>query len=213
MMISEESLKPTPQVEMLTQCIRLIRQGGKLSDLEAFDKLMEYMSSKLRIDFELVYSMPQIVIDTLDGGLLDWGLLHSDPWDWLGEVYVSLGLNTSSEFFLSKEDATAIAQALATNIVPRKDRLPVTILDPEMGSGRILLKLYNTMNKRGVYFGTDTNLRAYRMALVTIKLYDIPAFLLKADSAVDDVSLTSPYWSQANVWYPRDIKKLKKESA
>ncbi len=203
------------QIDMLNKCITLISQNGKLTNYESFEKLMDYMAVKLSLDNEAIYTLPQVVADTLDGGLLDWDLLRSDPWDWLGETYSQLGLcNLAlSQFFTPRAVTEAMAQMTLFDCKPRTDKLPITMLDPCVGSGRMILSAHKILGDEAIYFGVDLDLHSYRIALINMALYKIPAFLLRADSLVSNIDLNSENWHQANLWYPGNISKLSKKES
>ncbi len=100
---------------------------------------------------------------------------------------------------------------IQTQIVGKQPgKKTVTILNPTMNSGRVLLATYNRIGKAAIYYGCELNTLMYRIALINMTLYKVPAFLLRADKAKHDLSLNSTNWSLSNVWTPTPLNSLER---
>jgi hypothetical protein len=82
-----------------------------------------------------------------------------------------------------------------------------------MGSGRLLLALFNRIKDMGLkfpvlYYGADRSTIAYRMAILNFKLHGLNSQALNLDYTEYDVRSFSPNWKYANSWKPVQEKKL-----
>ncbi len=129
--------------------------------------------------------------------------LSTDRYDHLGELYrehvIASATAKRNGLVLTPPD---VASLLATMLIPKtNDR--VTIYDPCVGTGRLLLAAHERA-PNGVFFGVDIDLRALRIAYVNSAIHDMSAYLLHADALYHETDLSTPNgshnWQYANLW-------------
>lgn len=130
-------------------------------------------------------------------------LLGSDYYDHLGDMYLE---KVVSKYrvqrlgqFLTPE---SVADMLAQMTIEKTDE-PVNILDPAVGSGRLLMAAHKVApNSR--LFGVDNDLRMIRLAMTNFAIYRIHGYLLHADSLRHEIDIGTPAgrdnWRYANRW-------------
>jgi type I restriction-modification system DNA methylase subunit len=131
-------------------------------------------------------------------------LLRSDYYDHLGEMYL--------EKVVSKDQAIrkgmfltpmSVADAMARMTIP-ESKEPINILDPAVGSGRLLMAAYKRAPSAGL-FGVDVDLGLVRIALTNFAIHKIPGYLLHADSLCHETDIATEHgksnWMYANRWY------------
>lgn len=151
-----------------------------------------------------------ISVDSLSKAY-DAQLLHSDYHDHLGSMYLEK-LVTETEAqkrgqFLTPEN---VADMMAQMTIPKSDR-PVNILDPAVGSGRLLMAAHKQAPNARL-FGVDTDLRMIRIALTNFAIHGIQGYLLHGNSLEHQIDIATEdgrdNWQYANRW-DSHIDKLK----
>lgn len=181
-----------PQEKMLNNCLKVIQRNG-LDSRQAFNQLLDWLAWRS----SLCTSNPLPEISDKLTKVFSKELLQQDPWDWLGEVAQKLSITNprNGQFFTPRSVSDCMAQMFLHDSINNP-----TILDPCMGSGRLLLSAYKIKGPKGRYFGADIDLFAYRIALINMWLYGIPALLLRCDSLRHDLTLGHSNWMMANLW-------------
>ena len=80
----------------------------------------------------------------------------------------------------------------------------MNILDPAVGSGRLLMAAYKRAPHARL-FGVDIDLRLVRIAFANFTIHKIPGYLLHADSLCHEIDIATEdgrnNWQHANRWY------------
>ena len=84
-----------------------------------------------------------------------------------------------------------------------KDKEPKTVLDPCVGTGRMIMSGAK-VSPQSYYYGVDIDWRSLHVALVNFAQHDIHGFVLHADSLMHDTDIAKPNgrfnWKFANQW-------------
>ena len=185
--------------------------SGKHNDpIKAWDSFIEFLAvdncppmfNQLDHKFEWLFEDKDFADEIIK--TYDVGLLKSDYYDHLGEMYL--------EKIVSKNEATRkgqfltpmnIADAMAEMTI-RKTENAVKILDPAVGTGRLLMAAHKRAPK-GLLFGVDIDLRALRVAFTNFAIHNISGYLLNADSLYHETDISTEEgaynWKYANKWY------------
>lgn len=141
----------------------------------------------------------------------DNGLLRSDFYDHLGEMYLEkvVGIKQVQQRgqYLTPMN---VAESMAVINVGKTDK-KVKVLDPAVGTGRLLMAAYKQA-PNGVFFGVDVDIRMVRIAFTNFAIHGISGYLLHADSLIHEIDISEEEgrnnWQYANKWYSC-IEKLK----
>jgi type I restriction-modification system DNA methylase subunit len=196
----------SPQVKMLNDVMELIiTEPTVTNEIEAFDTLLHIVAYEL--SYETMIQTPwmqQTILEKIRE-TLDLDLLRQDIWDWFGEIYeLRIG---KQPYFYSRDAVRKFVQTQPPNShLPA----PYTALDPNAGSGRLLLELANQVDGKypAIYYGAEKDTWAYRMAILNFKLYDLNYRIVCMDASFFDTRSQSPNWKYANVWKPLESKKF-----
>ena len=198
----------TPQVKILQKAMDLIESSGK-NKLEAYNDILHFLAYMLGIEGAATPFLQSNIHDKVKA-TLDLDILRAEKWDWLGELYEKNRITNprTGQFFTPKavSDMMAVMNAPAQVDVNKPKRM----LDPCVGSGRLIISMYNLVGTGFIYYGADIDLVAYRTALVNMALFKIPAKILRCNSLTTDLSPNSPNWQYANMWEPVAERRLKK---
>lgn len=184
---------------------------GKFYDpVKSWDRLIEFLAVdncgpllyQLDHKFEWLFQdskLAEAVMKTYDPKLL-----RSDYYDHLGEMYldkiVSKHEANRKGMFLTPME---LADAMARMTIPETQR-PMNILDPAVGSGRLLMAAYKRAPHARL-FGVDIDLRSVRIAFANFTIHKIPGYLLHADSLWHETDIGTQdgrdNWQYANRWY------------
>jgi type I restriction-modification system DNA methylase subunit len=131
-------------------------------------------------------------------------LLWRDFNDHLGAIYF--------ENIISKKEASNkglsptpmhLAEEISRINIPKTMENPI-IFDPAMGTGRVLMAAYQYAPDSRL-FGVTKDIRSMRIALTNFAIYDIPGYLLNADSLNHEIDIAKESgrynWSFANRWH------------
>ncbi len=191
---------------------------GKFNDSsESWDRFIEYIATDnypplfcmLNHKFEWL-TKDKSLCDSITR-IYDGKLLQSDFYDHLGEMYL--------EKIISKTEAKRrgafhtpknVADLMASITVPETDKR-LNILDPAVGSGRLLMAAYKKA-PNSVFWGVDIDLRALRIAYTNFAIHQIKGYLLHANSLAHEIDISKKEgrenWRYSNLWYS-NIEKLK----
>ena len=138
-------------------------------------------------------------------------LLQSDYYDHLGEMYLEkvVGQKQVQQRGLYLTPMN-VAESMAAINVGKTDK-KVKVLDPAVGTGRLLMAAYKQA-PNGVFFGVDVDHRMLRIAFTNFAIHGISGYLLHADSLMHEIDISTKEgrnnWQYANKWYSC-IEKLK----
>lgn len=131
-------------------------------------------------------------------------LLKSEFYDHLGEMYL--------EKIVSKHDAKRkgqfltpmnLAELMAKMTIPETND-KFNILDPSVGTGRLLMAAYKRAPK-ATMFGVDIDIRALRIAFANMAIHKIRGYFLHANSLKHEIDISTKAgkhnWQYANSWY------------
>lgn len=184
---------------------------------ESWDKLVEFIATDHApwLLYEIKGGLDWLFKDSELARKLfsyyDPKLLHSDEHDHLGDMYI--------EDIVSKREAQkrglfltpdAVALLIAEITMPAGEKL-YTILDPAVGTGRLLLAAHKRA-PNALLFGVDTDLRSLRIAYANFAIHGIKGYLLHADSLRYEIDISKQSgkanWTLANNWYSQ-MEKMK----
>lgn len=191
----------TPQTQMLLECILILKENGRYSLYDAFDRLVCWASMQASVpsgheDFGI--STPLLSLGAADQ--LDRTLdmtLFDEPGDYLRDAGVAVKLLPP-------------AGNLGRQIVNTSEPTHPAIFDPRAGSGTNLVHLFKEHGRKFLYYGACQSMLEYRMALVTCHLSRVPARLIFADAVTHNLEIDSGNWKFAGFWYPVSDKRLER---
>lgn len=187
---------------------------------KAWDRLIEFIAVdncaplffQLNHRFEWFFDDSQLANDFM--AVYDSKLLKSDYYDHLGEMYIEKLLSKSEVQRRGIYLTPMEVGSLMANITIEKTDQKVNILDPAVGSGRLLMAAHKQAPKARL-FGVDTDLRLLRIAYANLAIHNIQGYLLHADSLRHEIDISTKSgrenWQYANNWYSQ-IDKLKVKS-
>ena len=176
---------------------------------KSWDRLIEFLAADnspshyFQFKHNLEWLMKDEPLATNLMNIYDPKLLKSDFYDHLGELYqdrvASKVYTKNSEIVLTpKQIADSIAQ-----ITGKTDK-PIKILDPAVGSGRLLMSAYKAA-PNSYLFGVDLDMRKLRIAMTNFAIHDIPGYFLNADSSKHEIDISKESgkanWKYMNSWY------------
>ena len=138
-------------------------------------------------------------------------ILKSDYYDHLGDMYLEKIVSQSGAKrrgqFLTPHH---IGDAMAQMTVAKTDE-KINILDPAVGSGRLLMAGYKQA-PNGICFGVDLDMRMVRIAMTNFAIHNIKGYILHANSLLHETDISKAdgihNWHYANKW-DSQIDKLK----
>lgn len=184
----------------------------------AYEKLLEFLA---------VDNCPPIIRD-IDGNLswffenedirgklieaYDVKVVQSERYDHLGDLYLE---NVIGEYEAKKRKLYftphSVADALARMTLEGNTKKQPNVLDPAVGSGRLLMAAHAHCPDARLY-GVDNSLALVRTAFTNAAIHSISMYLLHADSLrhVTDIALPEgrDNWRHANRWQSQ-VDKLK----
>ena len=132
-------------------------------------------------------------------------VLKQDYHDYLGEMYMETQGKSQIDRkgqFLTPESASGM---LAKMTIGNDAKQKPNILDPCVGTGRLLISAYKVRPESNL-FGVDIDINALRIAYTNFRIHGIRDFyLLHADSLLHETDVSKPEgsynWQFANQWY------------
>ena len=137
--------------------------------------------------------------------------LRSDHYDHLGEMYLDkvVGPRRAHDKGLHLTPMN-VAESMAAMTFDKTEK-PVNVLDPTVGSGRLLMAAHK-LAPNARLFGVDADLRMVRIAFTNFAIHGLSGHVLHADSLVHETDISTDEgrenWRYANQWYSR-MDKLK----
>lgn len=185
----------------------------KYSDpVKSWDSMIEFIAIdncasliwQLNNKFKWLYENSKLVERIMK--IYDYKLLKSDYYDHLGDMYLDKIISKKEAegkgLFLTPVNEAA---SLAQMTIPKTDK-PIKVLDPAVGTGRLLMEAYKTA-PNSIVFGADIDLRALRIAYTNFAIHNIKGYLLHADNRKHELDISTEngkyHWRFANNWYSR----------
>lgn len=186
--------------------VQSIAEKEGISIEKAFDKFLWFCGTSLDIDAKVYSCFHEDTYNFLKKSF-NIQILQNEIGDWLGEAYEFLGLTDNEKLITNSECLHKIF-----NIHSCNKCFPKVIYCKRIQTGRMLLNLFQNHGQNLLLYGVESNLTLYRIALINIKLYKIPAILLCVDDALIDTrdfTTSSPNWEFANRWTSTGSKWIK----
>lgn len=189
-------------LKMLLEMHKVLNEDNK-DNVVSFETLLSYVASKFT--FRAPINVPWMKTETLNklDALFDLKVLQSYPWDWFGELHNKLDLQIIDNSLLVGQ----IYVEANTKFIETKGGdtvAPLRVLDDEAFTGRNIIEMWKR-NHHAIYYGVESDITAYRIALLNMKCYDIPSSILHAPPG-SDVRSFSPNWRDANSWNPTNAR-------
>ncbi len=191
-----------------SKCHDQYKSWDHLVEFLAGDHSLSYFNQN-KDNYKWILEDSDLVIKLLK--TYDNKLLQSDFHDHLGDIYL--------ENIVSKTEAKRKGQFLtpqhlgkmmAQMTIDKTDE-KINILDPCVGSGRLLMEGYKQA-PNATYFGVDLDLRMVRIAMTNFAIHGIKGYFLHANSLQHEIDISKDdglaNWQYANNWYS-NIDKLK----
>lgn len=145
-------------------------------------------------------------IDKLDLFRHYYVAAKNQPWDYIGDLYIELGLVGPGQNMTPK----GVVDMMIQMTYPEKIMKISTQLDPCVGTGRFLLEASIMFPEAPlILFGVEINLALYRACLVNMTHMSNHCFsLICANTLRLDPNRTGPsskMWDLGNRWSPPDI--------
>lgn len=188
-------MQPLKMLQAMHETLNVDYKDGVMS----FQTLLNYVASKFT--FKTPINVPWMKVETLNklDEIFDIEVLRSYPWDWFGELHNKLGLQIIDNSLLVGQ---IYVEANSKFIAKQSSdtAAPLRVLDDETFTGRNIIEMWKH-NNHAVYYGVETDMTAYRIALLNMKCYGIPSSILFAPPGAD-IREFSPNWRDANNWSP-----------
>ena len=130
----------------------------------------------------------------------------------------------SFEKFITKKSAertglfltpTNVSDLISKISIADTDK-PLNILDPAVGTGRLLMSAYKHAPKSRL-FGVDIDMNLIRIAMTNMAIHNIQGYLLNANSLLHEIDISKENgrynWQYANRWNTciENLKSIKKQ--
>ncbi len=134
---------------------------------------------------------------------------QSDYYDHLGDMYMEIFPDKKEtgkrDSYLKATDHSSLLSRMAA-INTRK---PLNILDPAVGTGKLLMDFHE--KKPGyLLYGVDNDLRLLRIAMTNFSIHDISGHLLHANNLVHEIEIEKENgkynWQFADKWHSHTDK-------
>lgn len=122
-----------------------------------------------------------------------------DPWDYLGEVFEEYNLGNNGQVLTPRNICTFMAKIT----LPDKITKMQTILEPALGTGRMLLAVNNLFPDAPlIFFGVEIDLWLYRASMVNMKMFSKHPYGIICANALmmDKMGPASPCWDLSSYW-------------
>jgi hypothetical protein len=181
------------------------------NEFDALDRLTEFLAVDncppllLQFPKDIWFLKPenewlQKTFEVYDKEMCD--MLRADWDDELGNMYMDMQSNSikglRGQFLTPIHVSDMMAQ-----MVMGVEKKPETVLDPCVGTGRMLMSAAK-VNPEARMYGVDIDHRGLHITLVNAAQHNIHAFVLHADSLLHDTDPSHPNgrfnWKHANQW-------------
>jgi len=180
---------------MLESCYAILNERYRNPNV-CFSALLQWLAHKLHISGTHDYPTPTVTLDMEArlNSVLNIDILKQDPWDWLGELAVKLGLFDYVPYRITLDEVMDYVQRHIPRSIPRSK----VIFDPSAGTGRLFLGIMRA-GIECIMAGAEPSVKPYRILVINKHLYGMPAFVVKAELKEP---FTSPVWKDANLYTP-----------
>ena len=202
-------IKKTENVKNIIKSIDTIASKEGHHKAKSFEFLLDYIAYKSNFQENLKSFISETTICELDK-VFNKNLFMVQREDYLGCVYEELGFGDfhKGQYFTPMHVCDLMAQITVSS---EPTKIPVTICDPCVGTGRMLLAAFKVHGYKGLYFGCEVDRLVYKMAVMNAYFWQIPMFILNANALYVDLSPTSKNWIIAgNLWEPPSWDTLEK---
>jgi len=174
---------------------------------KSFEMLLDFIAFTSNFQSNAVSPLKTTTLEELNK-TFEKSLFMMQREDFLGRVYEELGMGDfrKGQYFTPMTICDMMAQM---TIDCENKTYPVTVLDPCVGSGRMLLSAYKVLGFKGLYFGCEIDRLVYKIAVMNAYFWQIPMLILNANALYVNLSPGSKNWTQAgNVWEPSSWESL-----
>jgi hypothetical protein len=180
------------EVSMLLKAVEYISSAESITKQEAFCKLLDWCAVKIGI--EGVHSSMKYTTSDKLKELIDLELLKKTTNDWFGLVYESV-------FNTQIKSLDECIKTIESHKIIETDGFPKSILFQTAETGRLILASYIKHDDSLLLYGLETDLLKYHIALVNIRLFNLPAFVINIDEQEGkDFTTSSENWKLSNYW-------------
>ncbi len=136
--------------------------------------------------------------------LHDSELLASDYYDHLGDLYTEYcSTNFRSDFRKPRIAPYAVVENMAKTFIKETDAVK-SVFVPYASTGRLMM-VAQRIAPNILLFGSESDLRLYRIAFANLCIHNIHAALINADHEVYELDIATETgrknWAFANGWY------------
>ncbi|MNQ43027.1 hypothetical protein D3C85_567410 [compost metagenome] len=194
------------QLAMLQKMHGIFQVHEGLNDLEAFTRLIEWVAVQTSVQIGVTTEwMKESTHKELHKEFRP-EILRDVIHDWFGELYHRLIGTPWSALDIVKTIADGDARVDWDPSVPSP---PKAICFPHCGTGFDIIATFKTAGNSAIYYGLELDTLKYRVTLVNMALYGIPAHILCADYTVIDPFMGSDNWRFSNIWEPLPVEEFK----
>ena len=177
---------------MLINALEFISKAESITSQEAFHKLLDWCAVKIGID-GVFSSMKSVTSETLKD-IVDLNLLKDTADDWFGILYEIV-------FEIQLQSLESWNKTIEDHKIKETHGFTKSILFETVETGRPLLATYNKYGNEFLLYGIEKDILKYHIALVNIKLFNIPAFVINVDiQEGKNFNTSSENWRMSNIW-------------
>ncbi|MBN4056942.1 SAM-dependent DNA methyltransferase [bacterium AH-315-J21] len=145
--------------------------------------------------------------------LYDSELLASDYYDHLGDLYMEYcHKNLRSDFNTPRIAPYSVVEGIAKTFIKETDAVK-SVFVPYASTGRLMM-VAQQIAPNALLFGSESDLRLYRIAYTNLCIHNIHAALINADHEVYELDISTEAgrknWKYANSWYDQRKNLLPK---
>lgn len=187
-------------LSMLRGAVDTISTEESITNKEAYSKLLDWCAVKLGI--EGVFSSMQGTTSQMMQNMIDLGALKDSHDDLFGDLYEEI-FNVKIK---SLEESLKVIESHNLQIV---EGFPKSLLFRNVQTGRSLIATNMKYGESFIYYGIEKDTSMYHIALVNIKLHDLPAFIININEQGKDFTAGSMNWRLSNMWNTPKTKLFK----
>jgi hypothetical protein len=159
-----------------------------------YERLISYIANKIKIKGVLTCVFTKDELEYLDNNF-DIDKLKTETRDLLTEALEQSKIITPVLRFRFNK----IVESKIKEIKSSNEYMP-NVLFIQRQPSRLMTEIYKIMGTSCVYILVEPDILQYRIALINIKLFDIPGFCLNADPEIHRIELSSNNWDYCNNW-------------
>lgn len=157
---------------------------------KAFNLILDYIANKLEIK-NVILSYTTETKEVLDRLIDIEKLKDKSLKDFLGEVYEIVFDTKLIDY------SSANQNAMKVKINLKQGQLG-TVYIKECETGRVMLSLHHECDSC-LFYAIENNELMYKIALINITLYDIPAFIVYKKSSAANIKIPTPSFFKKNI--------------